>query len=200
MFLLCTEVGSAQGTSGAAPRSCRVEPRAVGGTTAPSGGYRAQAAPPPRAAPLPPTAPSGRTLAAPPLARGKLPRGQKRRRKARPAVSQPECWRERRGTTSENRRHPRYPAATSRVEARLHAPKPNSPDPGYRSGPFALPRGPVPQPAQGGQRLQKEAGSAGSGGSPSLPRPQLQDGGEQPALPSGRNFAFPSSVSTPEPG
>lgn len=149
MFLLCTEVGSAQGTSGAAPRSCRAEPRAVGGTTAPSGGYRAQAAPPPRAAPLPPTAPSGRTLAAPPLARGKLPRGQKRRRKARPAVSQPECWRERRGTTSENRRHPRYPAATSRVEARLHAPKPNSPDPGYRSGPVRIAAWPGPAASAG---------------------------------------------------
>lgn len=83
---------------------------AVGGTTAPSGGCRAPAAPPPRAAPLPPTALSGRTPAAPPLARGELPRGQKRRRKARPAVFQPERWGEKRN----DKREPTAPALPRR--------------------------------------------------------------------------------------
>lgn len=65
---------------------------------------------PRRAAPLPPTAPSGRTPAAPPLARGELPRGQKRRRKARPAVFQPERWGEKRN----DKREPTAPALPRR--------------------------------------------------------------------------------------
>lgn len=85
---------------------------------------------------------------------------------------------ERRGTTSGNRRHPRCPAAASRVAARLRA---QTQQPRLRVQERSARIAARPRPAAGAGRAAaapaaKEAGSAGSGGSPSLPRPQRRAG------------------------
>lgn len=171
---------------------------AVGGTTAPSGGCRAPAAPPPRAAPLPPTALSGRTPAAPPLARGKLPRGQKKEEEGAtrgfPARTLEREEERQAGTDGTRAAPPPLPGLQ-----RGCVPKPSSPDSECRSDLLASPRGPVPQPAQGEQRLHRLQKKPAVQALVAPLRSHVHSG-EQAALPSGRNFAFLSSVSTPEPG
>lgn len=78
-------------------------------------------------------------------------------------------------------------------------PKPSSHDSGCRSDLLASPRGPVPQPAQGEQRLHRLQKKPAVQALVAPLRSHVHSG-EQAALPSGRNFAFLSSVSTPEPG
>lgn len=199
---LCrSSIRSTQGTSGAAPRSCRAEPRA-----------------PPSAEqqrPLAAAAPRRRLRPAP--RRSAPPDGPVR---ADPGGTALSAWETSEGTKKEEEGATRgFPARTLEREEERQAgtdgtraappplpglqrgcvPKPSSPDSGCRSDLLASPRGPVPQPAQGEQRLHRLQKKPAVQALVAPLRSHVHSG-EQAALPSGRNFAFLSSVSTPEPG